>query len=233
MNKGFFQIAKKGKNIKYVARRVDKWIFLPDDFEVVKRFNAVMRGITNYYCGTEYPSALYELWELFRRSLALTLAHRHKKRTAKAGFQKWGRDLVVNYDVQKKGKTESRSVSFEVPAINFGKFKRPEALQGELSWLMRSTTPQGAVFPKTLSSIVSASELPCSIPHSPNKANEWHHVTSRKRAKRKNKRAIEVAYNVRQIPVCSAHHALITAGKYDGPSLRKLLAYDAGNVPRK
>jgi hypothetical protein len=233
MNKGFFQIAKKGKNIKYVARRVDKWIFLPDDFEVVKRFNAVMRGIANYYCGTEYPSVLYELWELFRRSLALTLAHRHKKRTAKAGFQKWGRDLVVNYEVQKKGKTENRSVSFEVPEIKFGKFKRPEALQGELSWLMRSTTPQGAIFPKTLSGIVSASELPCSIPHCPNMANEWHHVTSRKRAKRKNKRAIEVAYNVRQIPVCSAHHALITAGKYDGPSLRKLPAYDAGNVPRK
>jgi retron-type reverse transcriptase len=233
MNKGFFQIAKKGKNIKYVARRADKWIFLPDDFEVVKRFNAVMRGIANYYCGTEYPSALYELWELFRRSLALTLAHRHKKRTAKAGFQKWGRDLAVNYEVQKKGKTENRSVSFEVPEIKFGKFKRPEALQGELSWLMRSTTPQGAIFPKTLSGIVSASELPCSIPHCPNMANEWHHVTSRKRAKRKNKRAIEVAYNVRQIPVCSVHHALITAGKYDGPSLRKLPAYDAGNVPRK
>ena len=62
MNKGFLQIAKKEKNIKYVARRVDKWIYLPDDFEVIKRFNAVMRDIANYYCGTEYLSALYELW---------------------------------------------------------------------------------------------------------------------------------------------------------------------------
>ncbi len=89
MDKGFLQIAKKGKNIKYVARRVDKWIFLQEDFEVVKRFNAVLRGIANYYCGTEHPSALDELWELMRRSLALTLAHRHKKRSAEAGFQKW------------------------------------------------------------------------------------------------------------------------------------------------
>ena len=63
-----------------------------------------MRGIVNYYCGTEYLLALYGLWELLRRSLALTLAHRHKKRTAKAGFQKWGHDLVVNYEVNKKGK---------------------------------------------------------------------------------------------------------------------------------
>ena len=74
MNKGFLQIAKKGKDIKYVVRRVGKWIFLPEDFEMVKRFNAVMRGIANYYCGFEYPSALNELWYLMRRSLALTLA---------------------------------------------------------------------------------------------------------------------------------------------------------------
>jgi len=232
MNKGFLQIAKKGKNIKYVARRVDKWIFLPEDFEVVKRFNAVMRGIANYYCGSEYPSALNELWELMRRSLALTLVHRHKKRTAKAGFQKWGRDLKIRYEVQKKGKTEERHVCFEIPKITYGKFKRPGALQGEMSWLMISTTPKGAVFPKTLSGIVSASELPCAIPHCPNMANEWHHITPRKRAKRKDRRAIDIAYQTRQLPVCTAHHNLITNGKYDGPSLRKLPAYDAGNVPR-
>lgn len=231
MNKGYLQIAKKGKNIKYVGRRVDKWISLPNDFEVVKKFNAVMRGIANYYCGTEYPSALYELWELLRRSLALTLAHRHKKRTAKAGLQKWGRDLTVKYEIHKKGKMEKRSVSFEVPKIDYGKFKRPGALQGELSWSINSTTPKGAVFPKTLSGIVSASELPCAIPHCPNMSCDWHHVTSRKRVKRKNRRAIEIAYNTRQIPVCSAHHTLITYGKYDGPSLRKLPAYDVGNVP--
>ena len=231
-NKGYLQIAKKGKNIKYVAKRADKWIFLPEDSEVVKRFNSVTRGIANYYCGTEYPSALHEVWELLRRSLALTLAHRHKKRTAKAGFQKWGRDLVVNYEVKKKGKTENRSISFEIPNITYGKFKRPGALQGEFSWLMSSMTPQGVVFPKTLSGIVSAKELPCAIPHCPNMTSEWYHIISRKRAKRKNKRAIDIAYKLRQIPVCSAHHKLITHGKYDGLSLRKLTAYDAGDVPR-
>jgi hypothetical protein len=164
MDKGFLQIAKKGKNVKYVARCVDKWIFLPSDVEVVKRFNFVVRSIANYYCGTEYPFALCELWELLRRSLALTLAHRHKKRTTKAGFQKWGRDLTVKYEVEVRGKVEKRSVQFEIPKIVYGKFKRPGVLQGELLWLMRATTPVGAVFPKTLLGIISASELPCCIP---------------------------------------------------------------------
>jgi hypothetical protein len=234
MNKGFLQIARKGRNIKYVARRVDKWIYLPDDFEVVKKFNAVVRGIANYYCGTDYPSALCELWVLMRRSLALTLSHRHKKRTAKAGFQKWGRDLTVKYEVKKNGKMESREVKFEIPNIKYGKFKRPGAVQGEFFWLMTSTTPTGATFPKSLSGIISAKELPCSIPHCPNMAEEWHHITPRKRLKRKNrKQALFVAYGSRQIPVCSAHHKLITNGKYDGPSLRKLPSFDAGNAPRK
>lgn len=232
MNKGFLQIAKKGKNIKYVGRRVDKWIFLPNDFEVVKRFNTVMRNIANYYCGIECPSDLSELWELFRRSLALTLAHRHKKCTAKAGFQKWGHDLIVKYEFNKKGKMEKRSVSFEIPKISFGKFKRPGVLQGELFWLMNSTTPQGVVFPKVLSVIVNANELKCSIPYCPNMANEWYNVIPRKRVKRKNIRVIGIVYNTSQIPVCFAHHKLITHGKYDGPSLRKLPVYDVGNVPR-
>ena len=86
--KGFLQIAKKGKNIKYVGRRVDKWIFLSRDEKVIKRFNSIMKSIANYYSGTSYPSALYELWELFRRSAALTLAHRRKMRTVKSAFQK-------------------------------------------------------------------------------------------------------------------------------------------------
>lgn len=100
-----------------------------------------MRCIAHYYCGTGYSSALNELWALFRRSLALTLSHRRKKRTAKSGFQKWGRDLTVLYKVQKKGRFEKRSVCFEVPKISTGKFKRPGALQGDLLWMMRTTNP--------------------------------------------------------------------------------------------
>lgn len=99
---------------------------------------------------------------------------------------------------------------------------------------MSSTTPLGVTFPKSLSGIVSAKELPCAIPKCSNMAEEWHHTTPRKRLKRKNrKQALNVAYSSCQILVCSAHHKLITYGKYDGPSLRKLTSYDAGNVSRK
>lgn len=162
--KGFFQIAKKGKNVKYVARRVDKWIFLSGDFEVVKKFNSVMRGIANYYCGIDCPSALYELWELFRRSLALSLAHRHKKRSAKSSFQKWGKDLIIKYEVKKKDQKETKEIKFEIPDITYGKFKPSGAKEGQFVWLNSFTIPKGRSFSKSLSSMVKASELSCSIP---------------------------------------------------------------------
>lgn len=47
-----------------------------------------MKNFANYYCGINYSYILYELWELLRCSLSLTLAHKHSKQTVKAGFQK-------------------------------------------------------------------------------------------------------------------------------------------------
>ena len=229
--KGFLQIAKKGKNTKYVAKRVDKWIFLAGDNVVINRFNAVLRGLAHYYSGSEYPSALYGLYELLRRSCALTLAHRHKMRTAKSAFTKWGKNLSIKYEQTNKSKEIiKKSVEFTIPKIETGKWNIKNSLQGNLSKLLSDSTPQGNFLPKTLSGIVSATELDCCISKCPNKAAEWHHVTNRKRAKRRSSvEAIVAAYETKQIPICSAHHKLITAGKYDGPSLRKLPSYTKDN----
>ncbi len=35
--KGFLTVAKKGNHVKYVGKRVDKWIMLPSDLEVVRK----------------------------------------------------------------------------------------------------------------------------------------------------------------------------------------------------
>lgn len=58
--KGFFQLAKKGKQTKYVGRRQDKWLFLKTDQEIIQRFNSVIRGIDNYYKGSSQQSVLAE-----------------------------------------------------------------------------------------------------------------------------------------------------------------------------
>jgi group II intron reverse transcriptase/maturase len=231
-DKGFFQVAKKGKNPKYVGRRVDKWISLVGDEYVIRRYNSIMRGIANYYSGNEYPSALYGLFYLLKRSAALTLAHRHKLKSAKKAFQRWGKDLSVPIK-SKPGQV----VSFEMPTVKYG-LKKPSAKEGNLYWLRNVTSSSGHALvhrtnSKTLNAIVSVTELACCIPSCPNMANEWYHVNSQKRSKAKSfKQQYDVANRSRQIPVCSAHHAQITSGKYDGPSLRKIPGYDAENIDK-
>lgn len=209
-DKGFFQKARKGKQDKYVARRADKWIFLHSDGEVVRRYNAVARGLAEYYSGSQYPSVLTEFWSVLKRSLALTLAHRHKQNSAKKAFNKWGKELQID-----------EKTKWIRPEMKGGKWTSPRALQGDLKNLLH-WQPSGNSFPKTLGSIQNASNLQCSITNCPNMAENWHHLKHRKISKNKN---IDLAHVSKQIPVCKAHHILIHNGKYDGPSLRKLPGY--------
>jgi len=49
----------------------------------MQRYNKVIRGIANYYTGSSQKSVLDRFWHTMKRSAALTLAHRKKKRSAK------------------------------------------------------------------------------------------------------------------------------------------------------
>jgi hypothetical protein len=85
--------------------------------------------------------------------------------------------------------------------------------------------PAGIPIPQTLSVVCSVKELPCAIPHCPNKGSEWHHIKHRKRIKGPERHKKITAYTAKQIAVCTKHHQLINNGEYDGPSLRKLKGY--------
>jgi hypothetical protein len=79
--RGFFMIAKWGSKDRMVGRRQDKWLFLPSDRDVIHRFNTVLYGIKNYYSGSTQQSVLSRFYFTLRKSAALTLSHRHKKKS--------------------------------------------------------------------------------------------------------------------------------------------------------
>ena len=79
--RGFFMKAKWGLKNRMVGRRQDKWLFLPSDKDVIIRFNAVLQGIKAYYSGSTQQSVLSRFYFALRKSAALTLAHRHKKKS--------------------------------------------------------------------------------------------------------------------------------------------------------
>jgi len=214
VNRGFFKLVKKNKSTKFVGRRLDKWLFLDSEYEIIQRFNSVVRGIKNYYSCSTYRSVLDRFWHTLKRSAALTIAHKYKKRNAKWSFNKFGSGLTVT---NKKG---DKTVSFLIPTVRDSKIKFGN---GRLNDML--VNPKGVPLPITLSAVISASGLDCAIPNCTLKAKEWHHVKHRKRIKGNHRLKSINAYTTKQIPLCGNHHLLIHNGKYDGPSIRKLRGY--------
>ena len=218
--RGFFMKAKWGSPNRVVGRRQDKWLFLPSDQAVIQRYNCVVRGIKNYYSGSTQQSVLSRFYFALRKSAALTLAHRHKKKSVWWAFKEFGKDLTIVY---KNKRNKELSVKFENPTAS------------KVSWNLESDTDsnicdvlpvvQGVPVPRSLDIVCSVSELSCAVPGCPNQAGHWHHVTHQKKVKAKDHHKILLALTAKQIPVCAPHHHLIHAGKYDGPSLRKIKGY--------
>ena len=218
--RGFFMKAKWGSSNRVVARRQDKWLFLPSDQAVIHRFNAVIRGIKNYYSGFTQQSVLSRFYFALRKSAALTLARRHKKKSTWWAFKKFGKDLTIEY---KNKKNKELSVKLEIPSAS----KVSWNLNSKIDSNTRDVLPviQGVPVPKSLNIICSASDLPCAVPGCPNQAEHWYHVKHQKKIKVKDHLKVILALTAKQIPVCTPHHYLIHSGKYDGPSLRKMEGY--------
>ena len=211
-DRGFFQLVKNRKSYKFVGKRVDKWLFLNNEYEIILRFNSVIRGIQYYYSGSTYRSSLDRFWHTMKRSAALTLAHKSKKRSAKWALTKFGSELKVVHPINGK------EIKLLMPTVGEHKFNA-----GELNYML--VVPKGVTLPITLNAICSAAELKCAIPNCTQMAKEWHHVKHRKRIKGKVLQRSINAYTAKQIPLCLDHHHLIHNGKYDGPSIRKLPGY--------
>jgi len=227
-DRGFIMSNKRGKaNSKLVARRFDKWLFL-QPHEIVSRYRSIMTGIINYYQGCGQRSDLYELLWLYKRSCAITLAHHHKLSSFKKVIVKYGKDLTVQYS-NISGK--ELSVNCAIPKLEGGgRFTTKVSEKSFPHAIDAAMQLPGNLIPKTLHALQSASELQCAIPNCPNKADEWHHIKHRRKAKIISAaKQRQVAMFAKQIPVCKAHHDLIHSGKYNGPSLTKIKGYTAGD----
>ena len=218
--KGFLQKAKKGNQDKYVARYQTKFVFL-QPYYLISRYNAVVRGLVNYYSGSERRSALGELIHTLRRSAALTLAHQQKKQSARYAFQRWGKDLTAS-TTTRSDSSEERSISFKTPSLaNTG--TRWSA--GDINEVTRKRII-GFAYPKTMVLVSRAQDLLCAIPDCDSQAEQWHHIKHRRKVKGEGWGHARVVATARQIPVCKHHHRQIHAGKYDGISLKNLKAYE-------
>lgn len=197
------------KNGTYKPRHRTKLLPL-SDYEIVMRYNAIMRGIGNYYSFCNNPSELAYIAYLMKVSLIQTLAGKHQTRCCKI-LKKYGKTITVPRADGKKTVRYSPIESFKRDPMNFKTtlIKRDTATD-ILSWAYRSKS--------------WLKDYGCAICGTHQDKIQVHHVKHIRKSDIKYSGFDKVMgyINRKQIPVCRKCHLDIHQGKYDGGSLKEL-----------
>jgi group II intron reverse transcriptase/maturase len=99
VDRGYAKIRKDSKTIRASSCR--KLSSLEDKL-IVQRFSSIIRGLMEYYSPANQRSDLWQIVALYRKSCALTLADKHKLKTAAKVYKRYGPNLKVSDPVKKK-----------------------------------------------------------------------------------------------------------------------------------
>jgi group II intron reverse transcriptase/maturase len=188
---------------KVTPKSVTKWIFMkPQD--ILLRYNAIIRGILNYYYPVENRNQFsYLLW-IFKFSAAFTFARKWNISPKKV-WRKLGNPLTVVF----KGKKENKAISLYEPLTL--KKDRTFKLQD-----YHNFDPFSVKYFAVRSHHIWDEEcLLCGATYN----IVMHHVKHIRKGKGTGVTQIMRQLNRKQIAVCKNCHNKIHAGKYDGTSL--------------
>lgn len=117
-----------------------------EDRQIVIRFSSIIRGILAYYDPANQKSDLWQVVAVYRKSCALTLADKHKLKTAAKVYKRYGPKLRVNSPTSKKASVELYYPESLKTTTNF---KTGAKYVGE--WLLINDPIQGSYkqLPKT------------------------------------------------------------------------------------
>ena len=90
-DRGYAKVRKDGSVRATSCRRLGSF----EDRDIVRRFSSIIRGICNYYSCVNQRSDLWSIVALLRKSAALTLADKHKLKTAAKVFRRYGPKLKI------------------------------------------------------------------------------------------------------------------------------------------
>lgn len=77
-----------------------------EDKQIVQRYSSVIRGIMNYYSCANRLSDLWSVVSIYRKSCALTLADKHKLKTAAKAYKIYGPKLRIHDPTNSKKTVE-------------------------------------------------------------------------------------------------------------------------------
>lgn len=189
----------------YKAKHVGYLLSFSDQ-DIVKHYNAVWRGIRNYYSCCDHITPLNTIKHLLKASCVLTLSGKHR-RSAKQTYTKHGNNIQVIYSIPETGKI--KQIEFDNTTGVGQQFQYRKEIDRINEWInMRSR---------------SATGLACKICGSTEKV-EMHHVRHIRKMNQKLKgfHKVMASLNRKQVPVCKECHLKIHRGEYDSISLKDL-----------
>jgi group II intron reverse transcriptase/maturase len=93
--KGYADIRKDGKS--YRARRQNKYC-TASEYDIVKHFSSIIRGLVNYYSFASQKSDLWRVLHIIKKSCALTLASKFNLSGASSVLKKYGKNVAMYKD---------------------------------------------------------------------------------------------------------------------------------------
>jgi group II intron reverse transcriptase/maturase len=99
VDRGYAKVRKDGKSIRASSCR--KLSSLEDKL-IVQRFSSIIRGLMEFYSPANSRSDLWQVVALYRKSCALTLADKHKLKTAAKVYKRYGPNLKISDPIKKK-----------------------------------------------------------------------------------------------------------------------------------
>lgn len=189
------------------ARGKPKWWNILDHPQILDRYNAIWRGLYNYYRCADNIAKLNGIQYVIQDSIVRTLAMKFKI-SRKQVYQRFGVDLVASF--RKGEKTYTRRfarMSFRLQdrmfAVNSPNLERVQL------WYAKSTR--------------SRLGLPCAVCGSADLVQMHHLKHIRKMGQQvKGFNKLLQAVNRKQIPLCKSCHVAVHNGSYDGKSLKDL-----------
>jgi group II intron reverse transcriptase/maturase len=196
-----------------------KFIHL-SDYEIVQRYNSILRGFMNFYNIAEDRTSLNELIYILEYSLAHTIAAKHRLSIKKV-YTKYGKPIKVTAKSEEKQKI----VTFDRPSSLTAAYLNSKYM--EISRWDASNDATNLPFDPLSAVLYSAKETnilnkPCLICGATEDI-EMHHLRHLKNTKDKST-LIRIMSRIRRktVPLCIPCHNKVHTGKYDGLNLREI-----------
>jgi len=185
-----------------------KWIHL-DEIQMMEKYEAILRGMLNYYSFVDNYSYLHRIIYILKYSLICTLARKKRMNTAKI-IKKYGKELKMPIGNSKKYKKLDFPTSLKKNLSNSFKIPSPNHKESDPLDIVRWKT-------RTLSAL----DKPCCICGETENI-EMHHINKLNKADTRSFVDVMRAMNRKQIPVCKICHNKIHRGLYNGEALKKI-----------